>query len=170
MRTAALALAAAVLLAGCGGASHTVPVDYAPLEEIRERPRWLGSDALITTIGNTAYVADLPEWLERHPPGSVSYRAKLLHEQIHAQRQTAAGLTAWLARYGTATDFMWSEEQRGWYKELRELHQWGQTVNPEGVARILADYKNLTGNMVSYADALQWVQAVLNGGWTPPPD
>lgn len=149
---------------------HRVDPRFAPLEAVVERMTLPGfSDSALTTIGTKVYVVDLERWLQRHPPGSATYDAVLLHEQVHAQRQLAAGVDPWIQRYVHDRAFMWDEEQRGWYVELRHLQARGLTVNREGVARSLSKYKNLAGAMVSYDDALAWTTAVLDGRWTPPP-
>lgn len=172
MRTLLLSLVVAAIVTattGCGSV-HELPDTYAPLKEIRERPSWLGKKSTITTIGQTVYVADLEDWLSDHAPGSARYDGTLRHEQVHAQRQERAGVTEWLARYGFQTDFMWAEEQRGWYEELRILRNWGYNVSPQNTAQLLSNYRNLVGRMVSYNDALIWVNQVLAGKWAPPPD
>src|SRR5690606_25002714 len=108
-------------------------------------------------------------WLARHPPGSPPYEAVLLHEQVHAQRQVAAGVDPWIQRYLSDRAFMWAEEQRGWYVQLRHLRQRGLGVDAAAVARNLTTYRNLAGAMVSYDEALEWTRAVLEGRWAPPP-
>ncbi len=159
-----------VLMTGCSSSHYNVEADYRPLEEIRERPDFLGDQGTITTIGDTAYVADLKKWLAAHPPGSPIYKAKLRHEQEHSFRQRKTGMKEWLAKYLTDTDYMWAAEQRGWYWEIKTLQANGQVVSASNLANVLRDYKNLKGRMVPYDVALAWVQSVLNGSWTPPAD
>lgn len=160
-----------MLLPACSSREHELDPVYAPLEQIRERPNVVLSETAITTIGDTSYVVDLHDWLERHPEGSLTYRAVLLHEQEHSKRQLKAGTLGWLSRYLTDKDFMWAEEQRGWYWELKALHSGGATVNVDGVANALSKYKTATGTrMVSAADAKVWVIQVLAGQWAPPAD
>ncbi len=148
---------------------HRVDPRYAPVEAIVERPTLPGlSSTVATTIGTKVYVADLDGWLKRHPPGSATYDAVLLHEQVHARRQLAAGVDPWVQRYLHDRAFMWDEEQRGWYVQLQHLRQQGLGIDVQAVARNLSKYRNLTGPMVSYDDALAWTEAVLAGRWTPP--
>ena len=150
---------------------HLLAPEYAPLKDIRERPRVvrdLGSKTAITTIGTHAYVRQLDEWLGRVPPGSAKYRAILRHEQEHSKRQLDYGLWSWLTRYGIDTKFALLEEQIGYYYEITERRRLGGQVIPEAYASILSKYAVLTGKLISYEDALQWVRDVLSGQWTPP--
>lgn len=163
-----LLLASLLFVIGCSSAEYDIEATYLPLKQIRERPDFLASDTVITTIGDTIYVADLDKWLSKYEPGSALFRSKLNHEQIHAVRQFDKGLTEWLAKYMTDTSFMWAEEQYGWYKEIITLRDSGFVVNPAAIAVVLKGYKNFVGKMVSYDQALEWVQAVLSGNWTPP--
>lgn len=155
-----------LLLVSVACSSHEVPAEYRPLEQIKERLGVIGSKTAISTIGRTAWVADLDAWLKRNQPGSPMYRAILRHEQEHARRQLAMGTAKWLKRYLSDKAFMWAEEQIGWYWQITELQRLRQRVYPEGVARILSG-KTYKG-MVSYDDALKWVRDVLGGRWTPP--
>lgn len=149
---------------------HRVDPRFAPIEAIVERVPLPGlSRTTATTVGTKVYVADLKGWLRRHPPGSALYDAVLLHEQVHARRQLAAGVDPWIERYLRDRAFMWDEEQRGWYVQLQHLRQQGLAIDAQAVARNLSKYRNLAGAMVSYDDALTWTQAVLAGTWTPPP-
>jgi len=64
---------------------------------------------------------------------------------------------------------MWREEQAGWFLQLRRLQAASRPLFPQVIARTLAGYRNLEGRMVSEAEALAWVQAVLGGTWPPDP-
>jgi len=150
---------------GCATKSHDLAEQYRPLERVRESI--LRPGTAITTIGTTAYVNDLDEWLAQRPPGSPKYHAILLHEREHTIRQLAYGQKAWLGRYLIDVGFMWDEESRGWYIQLQEYRRRGLQVNPEGVAKVLAGYRNFAGRMISYEDALTWVRDVLAGRWSP---
>ena len=161
-------LAALVLPSlGCGSKEFTVPEMYAPLVSIVERPNYVLPETAITTIGTTAYVVSLGDWLADHPEGSIAFNATLLHEQEHSKRQLSYGTLAWLAQYVVDTGFMWAEEQRGWYLELKALANSGQHLNVDAIAQILHDYKNLSGRMVSFPEAQIWVRDVLAGTWKP---
>jgi hypothetical protein len=165
-----LLLAAPLLFViGCSTTEYNVESDYRPLKQIRERPEFLAPDTTITTVGDTIYVANLKNWLADNEPGSLVYRSKLKHEQVHSIRQSDKGLAEWLAKYMTDTSFMWAEEQRGWYEEIMTIRTAGLNVNPAEIAVILKGYKNLVGKMVSFDDALVWVQAVISGSWKPAP-
>lgn len=154
-----------LLATGCSGPTHALDEQYRPLEQIQETP--LRPGTAITTIGRTAYVNNLDEWLTRHPVGGPLYHAVLLHEQEHSTRQLNYGLTAWLARYLRDIDFMRDEELRGWYIQVQECRRRGLQVSPEGVAKALSNYRNLVGRMMGYEDALTWVRDVLAGRWKP---
>lgn len=155
-----------LLLTGCQG-PYALDERWRPLVEVVERPNLLVSDSIATTLGTRVYVADLGAFLQRFLPGSVEQEALLLHEREHAVRQLDAGLGPWLARYFNDRAFMWREEQAGWYLQLRRLQAAGRPLFPQVIAQTLAGYRNLEGRMVSEAEALAWVQAVLAGTWTP---
>jgi len=139
--------------------------EWKPLVVMAERPDMLGGENQITTVGNHVYVESIEKWLTKNPPGSASYRARLRHEQEHSKRQFAMGVLLWIARYGTDKSFMWAEEQLGWYYEIIGM-PWRRS---EEIALVLKGYKNLLGRMVSYEDALAWVNEVKAGTWEPPP-
>jgi len=154
-----------LVMAGCTSAVHELPEVYRPLERVKES--FLRPGTGITTIGTTARVRDLDEWLAKHPPGGPMYHAILMHEREHTVRQLAYGLNSWLGRYLTDTEFMLDEELRGWYIQLMEYRRHGLQVSPEGVAKSLAAYQSFAGHMISYEDALTWVRDVLAGRWKP---
>lgn len=166
-----IALLAALVLPSLGCSSSkdfSVPREFEPLETITERPNYVLPETAITTIGTSAYVVNLDEWLGRYPPGSVEFVAVMRHEQTHSQRQLAAGTLGWVAHYVVDTDFMWTEERIGWYYELITLRDNGRTINVDAVATILSHYKNATNSrMVGFVEAKQWVQSVLSGQWKP---
>ena len=164
--TRAAALLVLLLLAGCHR-PYALDERWRPLVEVVERPDLLVSDSISTTLGTRVYVANLDDWLRRFPPESVEQEALLLHEREHAVRQLDAGLGAWLARYLNDCAFMWREEQLGWFLQLRHLRTAGRPVFPAVIALALSDYRNLSGPMVGYEEALAWVEAVLSGAWTP---
>lgn len=160
-----MALLTMITTSGCATKVHPVEERFRPLERIKESVLRPGTG--ITTIGRTARVNDLDDWLAKHPPGGPRYDALLLHEREHTLRQEAYGLNAWLSRYMTDLDFMWAEEARGWYIQLMEYRRRGLRVNVSGVAKILAGYRNFAGRMISEEDALKWIQDVLSGRWKP---
>jgi hypothetical protein len=164
------ALAVVLALAGCSRGVLRLDPECAPLVEVVERPSLVFTDETTTTLGTRLYVADLAAWERRYPAGSVERAALLLHEQEHARRQLATGLGRWLGRYLNDRAFMWAEEQRGHALQLRHLARHGRPVNATAVAGTLHDYRNLEGRMVGFAEALAFVQAVLSGTWTPPPE
>ncbi len=159
-------LMALLLLAGCQR-PYALDERWRPLVAVVERPDLLVSDTVSTTLGTRVYVANLDGWLRRFPPDSVEQEALLLHEREHSVRQLEAGLGAWLARYLNDRAFMWREEQLGWFLQLRRLRDAGRPIVPAVVALALSDYRNLSGPMVGYEEALAWVEAVLSGAWTP---
>lgn len=162
-----LAVALCALLAGCSSEVLRLEARWAPLVEVCERPALVLSDGASTTLGNRIYVVDLDAWQRRYPEGSPEREGLLLHEQEHARRQAAVGLGRWLAAYLDDPDVMWDEERRGWARELRHLQRSGRPVNPEKIAELLHEYRNLRGRMVSRPDALAFVRAVLAGAPDP---
>ena len=158
-------LLSVLVASGCSSQVHIVDEQYRPLEKVAETAIPRGS--WLTTVGKTCYVNDLDEWLERNPPGSISYHGTLIHEREHTVRQLAYGLSAWIGRYLSDRAFMWAEEAIAWYIELRYYIQRGMRIDVEGVARSLSNYKNATGSMINYDDALRWVQDVVAGRWKP---
>lgn len=99
------------------------------------------------------------------------FEAVLLHEQVHSVRQLDHGVTSWIAKYLTDAEFMWDEESRAWYIELRHLWARGLQVDVGGVARNLHRYRTIFGEgMIDYEEATAWVQAVLDGSWEPAAD
>lgn len=165
----------AAFSAGCASQEHKLDKAYAPLARIVERPNicpnTCPSESTVRTVGDTAYVADLDRWLIENPPGSLTYRAVLLHEQKHALRQIDRGVIYWLAAYATDPEFMWREEQHGWYLELTTLQSGGASILVGDVVDSLVRHVTVTGEpMVSHMEALNWVQAVLDGRWIPPSD
>jgi hypothetical protein len=167
-----IVLACALLITGCTSAQvHVLDAKWRPLEEIHERPSFANhfvSGTAITTVGRYAYVKNLTEWLARVPVGTAKYEAILRHEQEHSKRQLAAGTGAWVARYAIDKEFALLEEQIGYFYEIAERVRLGDRVVPEAYALVLSKYKILTGSLISYEDALDWVNEVLSGAWTPP--
>lgn len=151
---------------GCATKVHQLPERFLPLERVKES--FLRPGTGVTTVGTTARVNDLDDWLEKHPPNGPRYDAILLHEREHSLRQLNYGLNAWLGRYLTDTEFMLLEEQIGWYIQIQEYRRRGVMFTPEGIARVMSKYRNFAGPMIDYEDALTWVRDVLAGRWSPP--
>lgn len=166
MSPRAALLAAVLVLAGCQR-PYALNERWRPLVEVVERPNVLVSNTIATTLGTRVYVANLHDWLDRFPPGSPEQEAFLLHEREHARRQLAVGLGSWLARYLRDRDFMWREEQAGWALQLDHLRDHGRPLFPQVLAATLSDYRNLSGRMVGFAEALAFVEAVLRGTCSP---
>lgn len=180
--TKLLSLVSLVVLSGCylvspptddngNVVAHVLEEKWRPLEDVRERPpavQNFGSDTSTTTVGRHCYVKNLQEWLTRYVPGSAKYQALLRHEQEHSKRQLAYGLYLWLARYSYDREFALEEEKIGYYWEITERRRLGYPVNIDGVALALSKYKNLSGSLISFTDARQWILDVLAGNWKPP--
>lgn len=144
---------------------------WQPLLRIEERIALPGvSSTTATTISPVVYVGDLRTWLKQHPPGSPHFEAVMLHEQVHARRQVAAGVEAWVQRYAHDQAFMWAEEQRGWWVHVQHLQSCGFVVDPAAVARNLGRYRNLSGPMCPPAEALRFAQDATQNRWRPPPE
>lgn len=151
-------------LTGCKFKTFDLDNKWKPLRTISERPGILAKDTISTTIGSTLYVEDLDQWFERNPLGSQRFVGLMKHEQEHSKRQSKKGVFKWLSKYLRNRDFMWNEEQRGYYLQFTSP---GYHYNVKSRARILSNYKNISGRMVSYEDALQWILDVRAGRWKP---
>jgi len=153
-----------------GGERYALPAKYAPLEAIVERPAIPGlSSTAATTLSPYVYVVDLEDWLADHPVGTPVFDAVMLHEQVHARRQEAMGVDAWRSEYLMSREFMWAEEQLGWYVHIQRLKRASRgRIVEEAIARNLSKYRNLRGRMVDYDAALAWVKDVVAGRWRPP--
>lgn len=158
----------ALLLAGCS--SYELEPEWRPLRTIQESQLLtLGlSNGGARTINRTVYVRDLDKWFKRYP--EPLFTAVMRHEQVHSRRQRDRGVSEWISRYLVDTDFMWMEESLGWYEQLRWLKQQGQQIVPEVLAQTLHSYRNIRGAMIGYQEALQWVNDVWSGHWSPPPE
>jgi len=177
MRTMILCLA---LLTGC--ATYDLGDDYPPLSKIVERPSLseIGvSDTTLTTKGSHVYVGDLDKFLNENPPGTTPFIALMKHEQVHGKRQFGylglpgeMALTAWISRYAVDHNFMWAEEQQGYYAEIKHLDQHGMWSYTDTISTASAMsggvYKTILGKrMVSFENAKGWIMDVLSGHWTP---
>ena len=161
---ATLLVGTVLFSAGCK--TKSIPKHFAPLETLVERP-W-GDNQFLTTLHTSVWVSDIEDYLKRSPEGSYGYNSTMIHERIHSIRMGNIFSTGvFVLQYGFNTDFMWEEEQLGWYFDLKYKQKKGILKQPEYYALVLAKYKNLTGKMVTYIDALAWVKDVLYGGWQP---
>jgi hypothetical protein len=154
-----------ILCLGCN--SFELDEKWRPLEQMVERPHLSGMTYITTTIGTKIYRENIDKYLEDNPPGSPAFDSLLYHEQVHSKRQLKMGLTKWLSKYGVDTEFMWKEEQLGYYAGFMEARKRGLWINAEARARGMAKYTNLSGTMVSYEDALIWIKDVLASKWKP---
>ena len=151
-----------------GAKVHPLPARYRPLTRIVGKAAFpFQSRTSISTIGDACYTPDLDGWLKKPPPGTPIFEATILHEQVHAKRQIAAGVDDWVDRYLHDRAFMWAEEQRGWYVQLTQLKRRGLRLDTAAVGRNLAKYSNLGGKMVDAATGQAWADDVLRGRWQP---
>ena len=147
-----------------GAKVHPLPARYRPLTRIVGKAAFpFQSRTSISTIGDACYTPDLDGWLKKHPPGTPLFEATILHEQVHAKRQLAAGVDDWVDRYLHDRAFMWAEEQRGWYVQLKHLQRRRLRLDAAAVGRNLAKYSNLGGSMVDAATGQAWAEDVLGG-------
>jgi len=146
--------------------SLEIPAEFRPLERVRARGN-VASKSTLTTIGTTVYVYSLDRFRERYPFMGQRYQAVMRHEQEHARRQLKKGVILWTSKYLVDRDFMWEEEQIGWYYEIKERQRQGLGVIPEAIGETLSNYSNLSGRMISAAKATAWVREVTSGRWTP---
>lgn len=155
-----LLILAALALTACAGDRDRLDERWTPLRYVQEGgPVPLGlPDSGARTVGDTVHVQNLGAFYAALP--GVLLEAQLAHEQVHAQRQAADGVMAWLSRYLTDRDFAWREEQRGWEAQIRYLREHGQRVDIGAVAKAMAKYWGPWGRLVSEEDALRWAAAV----------
>lgn len=166
-----------LLLASC--TTYELGSKWSPLSKVVERPRLPFTNNTSTiTVGSHLYVTDLDQWLEDYPPGSVEFEALMRHERVHARRQFGymdlpgeVAVWAWIGRYLTDREFMWSEEQLGYYESITHLaaHRQWDTARTNRQATVISDhYKTLGGKrMISFAKARRWIEDVLAGRWKP---
>jgi len=155
---------------------------YAPISKIVERPSlavFNVSDSTMSTKGSHIYVGDLAEFLRDTPPGSDEFHGRMIHEQVHATRQFdylglpgELALASWLTRYAVDHGFMWQEEQLGYYPQIKYLlskGRWPRARTLDLAASLSKGvYKTITGKrMVSFEEALKWIESVVSGAWSP---
>jgi hypothetical protein len=148
--------------------SISLGAEWMPLKFVTEWPRGILPSREMMPIGEHLYVRDLDRWMEHHQPRTGIYRAVLAHQREHARRQCVKGVLSWIADYSTKPEFMWSEEQVGWYHQIRVLRIWGKTIRPEMIAAELVEHRNLVGPMTTYEKALKWAELAITGRWLPP--
>src|SRR5262245_37422399 len=93
---------------------------------------------MTTAQGRVAYTDDLAAWKALYPEGSVMRDALLSHEQVHARRQLAYGLEAWIERCRREPEFRWSEEQEGWRVQITKLNRAEAPIVPDEIAATLS--------------------------------
>lgn len=146
--------------------SIDIPAEFRPLERVRARGN-VAAKSTLTTVGTTVYVYSLDRFRDRFPFMGAKYRSVMRHEQEHARRQLKKGVVLWTAKYLVDRDFMWEEEQIGWFYEIKERQRLGLWVSPEQIGETLSNYSNISGRMISAAKATAWVREVTAGRWTP---
>jgi hypothetical protein len=147
-----------------GGKTYNLSSAHAPLTEIVENPTRVSEPTAATTVLNTVYVGNLAAFLEAYPPGSDALEALLRHEHVHSVHEFSAFpfVDAWFGRYAADHTFRWQEEQQGFEQEISYLVHLGYTVDAGAIAtRLATAYRGLDGPMVSYEEALAWVQSVV---------
>lgn len=156
----ALLILAALALTACAGDRYRLDEKWAPLRYVQEGgplPVGLGNEGA-RTVGDTVHVRDLEAFRSALPGPLLD--AVLTHEQVHAQRQEAAGVLTWIARYLTDRGFALEEEQLGWEAQIRYLRRHGHVVDLRAVARALSRYYGPWGRLVSEEEALRWAEGV----------
>lgn len=151
------------LMVGCTTGRHLdLEERWGPLIAVEEGTDKLFAEGMTTTIGHYCYVSDMKQWKLDYPEGSPDREALLLHEQVHAKRELATGLTVWLTLYVTSAKFRWQEEQIGYELQIRHMYKNGRGINAEIFAKMLSqEYQSLGGQMVSYEEALKWLQDLV---------
>ena len=82
------------------------------------------------------------------------------HEKVHAERMIGYPEWWWEFRYDHSADFRWTEERLGYSVEIAELIKANYAFQPELVAAVIAERYD---GMVSYSDALKWVNDTIQG-------
>ena len=154
---AVLLLSLAATVAGCAAPSLQLDPKWAPLTTLEEDatlPANTGS-----TTGHIMTYYSLSAWQAGNP---ASQTALLAHEQQHSIRQFAAGVAAWCARYANDPAFRLAEEKIGYKVEIKSLQAAGVAFEPAQFATAMSSSPIYKG-MITYADALAWVDAVVDG-------
>lgn len=146
--------------------SYKLSSVWRPLRWIQESPGLSGTR--FTTINDTVYVSDLNSVLamQNTPEGNKELEGILFHERYHAIRQR--NRSNWLIKYGTEPHFRWQEEKLGYEIQLRYWVEHDVDYSPENIASLLNESYGpikmigikLTGEMVSYEDALEWINSL----------
>lgn len=149
-------LCVVLALSGCVFKSIDLESRWAPLTKVYET----GSVArgVTMTIDHACYVHDLRDWQRENPLGSDEREALLLHEQAHSKRQLSVG-PFWYARYALDRKFRWEEEKLGYQVQISYLVQHLKSVDTTMLAAVLSG--SVYDGMVSYPEALAWVQSVI---------
>lgn len=145
------------MLTGCSAGSLRLDKRWLPLTHIVERNLPFIPDNVVTTIGTTAYISNLDEFLENNQPGSPRFESLMLHEQIHSIRQLNYGIIIWIINYMIYPSFRWEEERLGWEADIRFTKRHGIAKKDEQYALILSEFY---GNMITYDRALKWVRSI----------
>ena len=161
-----LLLVTLIFLAGCK--TYNLDDEWKPLEQIvQSKVLSLGVSAKkgARVVGENVYVWSLDKFLDI---GEPRLTAKLKHEQVHAIRQFAHknGVPGWLMAYAVSTGFRWAEEQLGFYEQIIYLRSHGVGIVVDSWADKMSGITY--GFMVDKDDAVEWLNKVLNGWWTPP--
>jgi len=149
-------LSMVLLSTGCTtGKMHDLGNEWLPLKEIHEKTLTFMDDDWIETVGEYAYVANLDEFLKIYPEDSVVFRALMTHEREHSVRQgTGLNLAYWLVMYNLNPSYAWEEEQAGWYVQIKYLMNAGVAVNIDNTVKVLVQYSNWFGQVVSEEEAM----------------
>lgn len=153
------------LVGGCQSRYIELDDKWRPLRRIEERGSLpFVSDGVITTIGDTLYIKDHEEYLNNHPVGSKEFIAQITHEWVHSKRQHDYGVTQWLMRYSFDKKFRLEEEKIAFYVELKYMMANNMPIDYNSIAIFMG--KNYFG-MITYIDALTWLNEVSNDRWKP---
>ena len=87
--------------------------------------------------------------------------AVLCHEQAHSERQIKIGLYCWVVKYKWSKSFRLNEEKIAHKAEFKMLMKYQFKIKPDVYAQEMSG--KAYGNMISYEDALYWIQLVISG-------
>jgi hypothetical protein len=153
---------------------YTLDKRWRPLRRVQEG---FFSGKAMMTIDDTLYVSDLNYvlTLQNTEQGRIELVGILMHEQLHSIRQQDD--SDWFINYAADSDFRWKEEKIGWKAQLEYWRKNGLTYVPEQIAMTLNEEYGpmellgiqIVGRMVSYNEALSWLQSLERTPVEPEP-
>ena len=150
---------------GCCGPSIPLEKRWRPPTHVTQSP--FTHKDLYFTVSSHVYVRDLEQWKKDHPPG-YSRNLILIHERIHAYRQSKQGIVRFINCYIFSKSYRWNEELLATYAEMQYMKSQGRkTFNFESTANTFSGEGYF--HMVSKEKALRQLKRAWYGHWKPKP-